>query len=99
MRVCAAAVADSEKLQAIYDMVQETTREKSPVSISKIDTNIWLRVEANANLKRNIVEDIQASVPKELVPALDWDDGTEQAQSVRLNTGSACFFQEHFDGA
>ena len=99
MRVRAAAVADSKKLQAIYNMVQEMTKEKSPVSISKIDINIWLRVEANADLKRNIIEDIQVSVPKETVPAFDWDDCTESAQSVRLNTESACFSREHFDGA
>ena len=63
-------------------------KDKSQVSISKVDTLTWLRVKANVNLKHDIVEDIQASAPKETVPAFDWDDNcTERAQSVRLTLG------------
>ena len=73
-------------LRARDEMMLQMTEEQSPVSISNIDILKWLRVKATANLKHGTVQDIQASAPKGTVPAFDWDDCTELAQSVRLAT-------------
>lgn len=70
------------------------------VSISDIGTDQWVEVVEKARLSHDFVTDIQASTPKETVPAFDWDPRrSELDQSERLATGCAFFTVKPFGDA
>ena len=73
----------------MYNMLVEMRKDRSLVSIGSIDALTWQRVRVNVDLKYGDLENLQASAPKETVPAFDWDDRTEPAQPVRLATKAA----------
>ncbi|CAL8468993.1 g8534 [Coccomyxa elongata] len=65
---------DTQLQQKMYEAVQELKEGKTEftLSISEIGASEWAEVVDKAELSHDIVMDIQASTPKETVPAFDW---------------------------